>query len=133
MDIFTLIEEIDDVILKSKRCDDVYERYYYFCTDLTRDYFDSGLDLNQWEQLDTQNDAFYFGIWFNKKDYQTLYYAKRSIILRCYKEFETFKKTLVSELAHFGAAPYKQCIDLDKKILIKYYRHYFFQDQFKAL
>ena len=55
-----------------------------YCFDFSKEY------KNGWRQYDTDQDAHYFGVWYNPETMQTLCYCEGDISLRTYDIWDEF-------------------------------------------
>lgn len=77
----------------------------WFSQEIDRFYFDYYINLKEWRQFDTDNDAHYFGIWVNLDTRQILSYIEGDIILTTCFNKECFKKELEEMSRFYGAPP----------------------------
>lgn len=73
------------------------ERYYF---DFLEGFFDGG-----WRQYDTDQDAWYFGVWVNIERREILTYAEGDISLRACASVESLKEQLESMAKFYGDPP----------------------------
>jgi len=73
------------------------ERYYF---DFLEGFFDGG-----WAQYDTDQDAWYFGVWVNIGRREILTYAEGDITLRACASVESLKEQLESMGKFYGDPP----------------------------
>lgn len=89
----------------------------WFSGEIDRYYFDFNLNLKQWQQYDTEQDAHYFGVWVNMATKQILTYAEGDIILVTCLGRDTFKKELESMESFYGEAPPAATVIQGNKII----------------
>lgn len=80
------------------------ERYYY---DFMEGFFDAG-----WEQYDTDQDAWYFGVWINEDTRQILTYAEGDTTLVTCKSEESYKEE-IRAMNEFHGEPPPAMISID--------------------
>jgi len=75
-----------------------------------------------WQQFDTDQDAWYFGIWCNPKKLQILTYAEGDEILIKCRNRESYNSELKAMEKFYGSPPPAFiAIDFDKRVRTEYY------------
>lgn len=75
-----------------------------------------------WQQFDTDQDAWYFGIWCNPKKLQILCYAEGDEVLTKCKSAESYNSELKAMEKFYGSPPPAFiAIDLGKRARTEYY------------
>lgn len=77
----------------------------WYAPGLDRYYFDFSLNLSEWRQYDTEQDAHYFGVWVNVSTRQVLTYAEGDIYLLTCLTQGVFKNELERMACFYGDAP----------------------------
>jgi hypothetical protein len=67
--------------------------------------FEELLPKDGWEQFDTKQDAWYFGVWVNKKTMQTFTYAEGDTTKVTCPTLESFKAELEDMVKFYGPPP----------------------------
>jgi hypothetical protein len=94
--------------------------------------FDFHLDLDRWAQLDTESDAWYFGIWVDKAERRVLSYVEGDVYLTRCADDESYDREIAALCAFHGPAPSFVTID-DEKVTAYYQdRARFFIDPKRA-
>ena len=106
MNALTLLKTIDDLTRKQTRQGlhgETIEDFFHW--DFNRYFFDERLDFKEWRQFDTEQDAWYFGIWVSATHRQILVYAEGDIELSTFKCLESFFDEIKKSRAFYGEAP----------------------------
>jgi len=75
-----------------------------------------------WIQYDTNQDAWYFGVWVNVERRKVVTYAEGDIYLVECSSLDTFRKELADMQDFYGDPPPMAIVfDLDKKTMTKVY------------
>ena len=82
MSTFIGMPRIDQLLASTKETrNDRGNRVRHLLLHGDRYHFDFNLDLGIWEQLDTENDASYFGVWINKTELRILSFVEGDLYL----------------------------------------------------
>lgn len=87
----------------------------YFTPDGDRYHYDfmDGF-LNEWDQYDTQQDAWYFGVWINNSTRQVLSYAEGDVTLVTCPTEESYRAEIAMMNEFYGKPPpYAVAIDVE--------------------
>lgn len=73
-----------------------FEDHVHFVNFLPRDryYFDYNMDMTRWMQVDTSQDASYYGVWINPSLHCDLSYVEGDIYLNVYDSIKSFQKAV---------------------------------------
>lgn len=113
-----------DIELKSNSQREINERgnevirNFMFNGDRYRWDFDPDFKSRGWEQYDTSQDAWYFGIWVNKKLLQILTYAEGDLTLVKCPDVEHFNAEIESLNRFYEEGFIAKIIDADGKMTI---------------
>lgn len=91
--LFKMFVDASETITESVEIGDV-QFYTIFPKD--RYYFDFNMDLNQWMQQDTPQDAHYYGAWVNPTIRAQISYVEGDIYVNVFKDDESFMKGVIS-------------------------------------
>ena len=80
--------------------------------------FDQDFNSQGWEQYDTSQDAWYFGVWVNKKLLQIQTYAEGDLILVKYPDVEHFNAEIESMNRFYEEGFIAKTIDADGKMTV---------------
>ena len=78
--------------------------------------FDEKFRAAGWEQYDTDQDAWYFGVWINKKLLQTLTYAEGDLTLVKCPDIDHFNAEIEDANKFYGQGFIAKTIDNDGKM-----------------
>ena len=107
----------------------------WFFEEMDRYTFDFGLQLTPeddpaaWNQLDTDQDAPYFGVWIQRRDRMILTWAEGDLSLRHFKTPEAYDEALLRVCRTHPPAPAFSTFDLETNTLTRYVddrRHLFY-------
>ena len=90
--------------------------------------FDFQMSVDHWLQLDSENDASFFGNWVNPTTRRTLSYLEGDLYLVECADDESYDREVASICADNAEAPFMVAIDVDAKTRTEYYsdrREYF--------
>jgi hypothetical protein len=88
--------------------------------------FDEKLTAAGWEQYDTDQDAWYFGVWVNKKTLQIRSYAEGDITLVTCPDVEHFNAEIKSMNEFYGEGFIAKTIDESGITVYRQDRNQFF-------
>ncbi len=95
--------------------------------------FDFNIDLGEWEQLDNDNDAWYFGVWVNRTRLRILQYVEGDVIFTQCADAEGYDPEIAALCAFYDPAPSVIAIDGGGKATAYYQnRRSLFIDQARA-
>ena len=105
-----------------------------FLGDGDRYIFDFNMNLGEWDQFDTDSDAWYFGTWVNKDRLRILRYVEGDVVFTQCQEAESFDREIASLCSFYGETPSLIEFDLEANREIHYYqdRSKFFIDPDRA-
>jgi hypothetical protein len=105
-----------------------------FLGEADRYLFDFNLNLNEWDQFDTDSDAWYFGTWVNKERLYILQYVEGDVTYTQCEDAESFDKEIAALCSFHGQSPSFVCFDLEAKTETHHYqdRSKFFIDPDRA-
>ena len=97
--------------------DPAYTEECYFSHDSSRYTWDGVLCDEHWVQYDTDQDAWYFGVWVNPDTRMTVTYAEGDLYVCTYDDDDAFSAGLDSMQEFYGDPPPAfTCIDLDGSV-----------------
>ena len=94
--------------------------------------FDFNLDLGIWEQLDTENDAGYFGVWINKTELRILSFVEGDLYLTLCPDPVSYDAEVSELCANCKASPAYVVLSEGKATHYFQDRSQFFIDPAKA-
>jgi len=96
--------------------------------------FDFNMNIAEWDQFDTDSDAWYFGTWVNKEKLRLLQYVEGDVLFIQCQDAESFDREIASLCSCYGESPSLIEFDLEAKKETHYYqdRSEFFIDPLRA-
>jgi len=77
--------------------------------------------LDEWDQYDTDQDAWYFGVWINNKTRQVLSYAEGDVTLVTCSTEESYRAEIAMMNEFYGEPPpYAVAIDVENGEVTEY-------------
>ena len=120
---YTGIERIDKLLAEAKESENRFGNAtrQIFLMDEDRYLFDFNMDLGEWSQFDTTQDAHYFGMWVHKERRLFLTYAEGDLYFTRCKDAESYDRELAYMCSAYEAAPAFTAIDPDEKTVTRYF------------
>jgi hypothetical protein len=103
---YTGLRRIDQLLDRAKETvNDRGNRVRHLVLPGERYVFDWNLDRGAWEQLDTENDASFFGIWINKAELRILSFVEGDVYLTLCTDADSYDAEVAELCSSLRPAP----------------------------
>ena len=119
---FTGIPQVDSLFRTAEETrDDAGRRTRkIFLLDADRYLFDFNLDRGEWQEMDTEEDASYFGVWVNKEKLRILQYLEGDVIFTQCDDAAGYDAEIATLCGAYEAAP--GFVTIDDESVTAYYQ-----------